>query len=290
MWIISKTGFVSLVEHDQDQTMLRARARRREHLVNTFTLADDQVIDLGVRAPDYRWHADVPRQQVADVMAKSVMDLDYHSHVKEAITGGSGPKGDPVFYRAMMSCWNALFALQRPPAAPREPDFWDNRKGDQMSFSDAEWDSYDDIPPYRPGGGADWRDRLPPIDDHGRRRKSYVGGGSPFTPPPPTEHQIGGLAGSIAERMTAAGTATPTDGGLVWHRTDDGRWQANTADGTYEVDFVTDDEYGEDYYFAEFDGEEAPQQFDTEDEAKRYCEAHEVGTIEWCEDLPEADG
>jgi len=119
MWIIAKSGFVSLVQHNTDSNLIRARARRREHLVATFDLTDDEVIDLGPNAPDYRWHCDIPRDEAATVLMDAVMALDYTSHVKEEV---SGP--DNVMHRAMMSCWSALYRLQRPDPVPHDDDWW----------------------------------------------------------------------------------------------------------------------------------------------------------------------
>jgi hypothetical protein len=120
MWIISKTGFVSLVQHNTDDTLLRARARRSEHLTDTFP--ECEVIDLGINCPDYRWHTDIARQDAIDHVIASLESIDYPSHVKEEVTGGTGKDADHVFYRAMLDCWTALARLQDRP--PRDPDFW----------------------------------------------------------------------------------------------------------------------------------------------------------------------
>jgi hypothetical protein len=118
MWIISGDGFVSLVQHKDDPTLIRARARRLEHLVQTFDVAEDQVIDLGPKAPDYRWHLDIPRSAAAHALAAQVETLDYDSHVKESVSGK-----DNVMYRAMLSCWTALHRLQDPEPSPSR-DWW----------------------------------------------------------------------------------------------------------------------------------------------------------------------
>jgi hypothetical protein len=110
MWIIHKDGFVSLVQHDDDATLIRARARRARHLRDTFG-AHVEIIDLGTDAPDYRYHANVPRVDVIDVMTEAILDLDYTSHVKEEVAGK-----DTEFYEAMMQCWSALYTLQSEPA------------------------------------------------------------------------------------------------------------------------------------------------------------------------------
>lgn len=112
MWAITTGGFVSLVQDNTDTDFIRVRARRAQHLTDTFpTLLDADVIDLGANAPDYRWHARIPRTHVAEAMYDAVKELGYTSHVKENVAGT-----DNVMYRAMMSCWNALHQLQTLPA------------------------------------------------------------------------------------------------------------------------------------------------------------------------------
>jgi hypothetical protein len=143
MWIITKGGFVSLVQHDSDPDFVRARARRFEHLANTFTsLEPDEIIDLGPNCPDYRWHANVSKDEAADVMFEAVMDLDYTSHVKESVTGG-----DAVFYGAMLGCWRELYALQDRPKPGMVMD--------QESLLDGtgRWGELDDTPTLGDLGG-----------------------------------------------------------------------------------------------------------------------------------------
>jgi hypothetical protein len=134
MWIIAKSGFVSLVQHNTDPDKIRARARRREHLVETFDLSDDEVIDLGENAPDYRWHCELTRSEVREVMMDMVDTLDYTSHVKEEV---SGP--DNQMYNAMMRCWSALMTLQRPERP--ESDWWHDRD----DYYDERAGNWDDV-------------------------------------------------------------------------------------------------------------------------------------------------
>ena len=81
------------------------------------TSPTSDIIDLGPNAPDYRWHAEVPRNVVAQTMYDQVMDLDYSSHVKEEVAGA-----DNIMYSAMMGCWRELHKLQDPPEL--DPDWW----------------------------------------------------------------------------------------------------------------------------------------------------------------------
>jgi hypothetical protein len=136
MWIIGPGGFTSLVQDNANPDFLRARARRREHLLDSFPfLQDGDLVDLGPDAPDYRWHCSVPRVQAAQAIYDAVLnDVTYESHVKEAVAGD-----DPVFYQALLSCWTALRRLQEPdrPAVGswRQPTFdpawrddWDSER------------------------------------------------------------------------------------------------------------------------------------------------------------------
>lgn len=132
MWIITKSGFVSLVQHNEKPDLIRARARRRDHLVDTFGLTDDEVIDLGEDAPDYRWHADVSRVDVQEAMVDMIDELDYASHVKEEVAGE-----DDAFYSVLLRCWSALMTLQRPLPVGAS---WDN---------DA-WEAWEDLGPITP--------------------------------------------------------------------------------------------------------------------------------------------
>lgn len=109
MWIITQNGFVSLVAHETDPNVVRARARRKEHLVDTFDISPDAVIDLAQtgRYYDYRWHADIDARVAAVAMFEAVRDIEYTSHVKENVS-----MGDPDMYTAMLRCWSALNEIQ----------------------------------------------------------------------------------------------------------------------------------------------------------------------------------
>ena len=106
MWIISKNGFVSLVQHTDDPSKFRARARRREHLEQTFGLGPDEIIDMRDEA-DYRFHADVPRELANAKIVDALNDVDYESHAKEHMAGD-----DRGYLNALMGVWGKLLNLQ----------------------------------------------------------------------------------------------------------------------------------------------------------------------------------
>jgi hypothetical protein len=192
MWLITKTGFVSLVQHDTDSSKIRARARRREHLADTFDLFDADIIDLGPDAPDYRWHADVPRSHVAQAMYDSVMDLDYTSHVKEAVAGD-----DDVMYTAMLGCWRALYQLQ-DQAAPDRPG----------------WLNLNDVTPESLTAWAEAaRERARYFWKNGVR---YDREPDPPADAPPVEGDIAGHANRLAYKMLDAGRPTVDVDGDDW--------------------------------------------------------------------------
>src|SRR6186997_199990 len=98
MWVITKSGFISAVQHEDDPTMLRVRTRTLEHMEAAFGGLD--IIDFGPKPSDYRYHCNVPRLVFEAWMTREIQELDYTSHVKENVSGD-----DDEMYAAMMSCW-----------------------------------------------------------------------------------------------------------------------------------------------------------------------------------------
>lgn len=116
MWIVTKTGFVSIVQNDKDSNIMRVRARTHQHLAESFPAYASSIIDHDVEptiegppAPmyDYRFHLDVPRIEVQDFLVQAVDGVDYTSHAKEAMS-----KGDRVFHGILMRVWSAFMQLQ----------------------------------------------------------------------------------------------------------------------------------------------------------------------------------
>ena len=112
MWMITKTGFVSFVEHRDDSEALIARARRRVDLELTFP-AQAEAITEDPKA-DYRWRVNVPRATAAQAALAAVEAVDYTSHAKEAMAGAVKDEGR---YSAYLNVWTALMRLQQSPIA-----------------------------------------------------------------------------------------------------------------------------------------------------------------------------
>lgn len=115
MWILTDTGFLSIVEHRYDPTKLLVRARVKGDLqafgAKYETLFADQLtIDEDPNA-DYRWRTVATREHVADLLRTKVMELDYDSHVKDVAIQRSTP--NEARATAYYATWNAMYKMQR---------------------------------------------------------------------------------------------------------------------------------------------------------------------------------
>ncbi|RPA70295.1 hypothetical protein EF405_03195 [Cyclobacteriaceae bacterium YHN15] len=73
MWIASKSGFVSVVQHFEKQDMLLVRARVRKDLQSLFD--NKRIIELDYA--DYRFRVEVSKQEFAEIMVNQIKDIDY---------------------------------------------------------------------------------------------------------------------------------------------------------------------------------------------------------------------
>lgn len=120
MWLTTVDGFVSLVEDQDDPTMLHVRARVAEDITATFPGAAVFVSE----GADYRHRARLPREAVADTIRQAVVDIRYRSHFKDVALEISPPNAwrRQAYYRT----WAALATMQdyapysRTPRGARE--------------------------------------------------------------------------------------------------------------------------------------------------------------------------
>jgi|PlaIllAssembly_1097288.scaffolds.fasta_scaffold56881_4 hypothetical protein len=105
MWLITRDGFISLVEYKHDPTMLLARARREDDLL-TLVRPDEIQVD---RDADYMYRAPVARTRVALWMAKQIDGIDYTSHAKEEMSLWADGTRDTERYEAYMRVWGDLY-------------------------------------------------------------------------------------------------------------------------------------------------------------------------------------
>jgi hypothetical protein len=119
MWIFTNTGFISVVEPSlQDYRgkadMLLVRARGPGEIESIFgkrfkvTKTPDR---------DYLFRALIPRETVAEAVAKQVFRLDY-GNFKNSIRKDR-------YHNACGRVWGAMFSYQEELSRPRNQKAWD---------------------------------------------------------------------------------------------------------------------------------------------------------------------
>lgn len=115
MWLLTDTGFLSIVQHRSDPTKLLVRARVRGDLqafaAKYETLFGDALTIQENPNADYRWRTVAARDHVADLFRAKIMELDYDSHVKDVAIRRSGPNAarEAAYY----ATWNAMYKMQK---------------------------------------------------------------------------------------------------------------------------------------------------------------------------------
>lgn len=125
MWLFEQHGFVSVVAYDpskdrnassqfrkiarQKGTHLLVRSRIKADLDMLKTVVPSLVVETDAGA-DYAYRCVVTRKQFKQFLAKSVDNLQYDSHFKEAARDASPPVKDR--YSTYMSVWSAMSRLQ----------------------------------------------------------------------------------------------------------------------------------------------------------------------------------
>lgn len=114
MWLLTPTGFFSIVRKPQDAAAgtLTVRSRVRADLDG---LRDTLLPELGPTienaGTDYRYRATAPKAAVAKAMAAMVEGLDY-SNFKNAVAKSQGSQREHLYHEV----WHTLFKLQNDPA------------------------------------------------------------------------------------------------------------------------------------------------------------------------------
>jgi hypothetical protein len=109
MWIIGKYGFISIVQHDKDPSLMQVRSRVKMDILAYFP--DARVVTM--TRSDYMYRADIPRIEVARVLHDEVMDYDVTSHVKDVAIEYSYPNDERR--AAYYDTWYALSRMQPQP-------------------------------------------------------------------------------------------------------------------------------------------------------------------------------
>lgn len=110
MWIATTTGYLSIVQGNDDPTVLVVRARVRDDLepmrqMHEKVLGNRPTI-LVYDNSDYEWRILTSRDVVAQFLAAKVWDLDY-GNFKDAVKRIQGPRRASVYSRV----WTAMLGL-----------------------------------------------------------------------------------------------------------------------------------------------------------------------------------
>ncbi len=175
MWMATKAGFFSVVEHFDDPEILLVRGRVREDMDQLAALAATlgiEGLELNDTAgSDYRFRYFMKRSAWEAIAAALVSGIDY-SNFKDKV------HGDQDRDRAYLSMWSAMNGLQREK---KNAEFWDGltekQKERQMQldreaavnrglgFSEVDTDEYKHTWLPRPAGSLDDDPTIAAIDE-----------------------------------------------------------------------------------------------------------------------------
>lgn len=102
MWIFTNNSFLSIVAHRDKPEILLVRARRLGEIESVFPDAD--VFEM--LSADYLYRAEIPREQVAEIMAKQIQEIDY-DNFKNSVT-------DTARHDAYTAIWSVMYQYQSP--------------------------------------------------------------------------------------------------------------------------------------------------------------------------------
>jgi len=100
MWIFTSKSFLSVVEHSEEPGLLHVRARFPGDIEEVFPQAD--VIETPHN--DYRYRTSLPREKVAEAMARLTRAIDY-DNFKNSVH-------NPGRKDAYIKVWEAMWQAQ----------------------------------------------------------------------------------------------------------------------------------------------------------------------------------
>ncbi|QYH41020.1 hypothetical protein GYM62_20275 [Algoriphagus sp. NBT04N3] len=102
MWIASKNGFLSVVQHREKPDQVLVRARVRKDLETIFP--DESIIETP--EGDYRFRVFVSKQAAVEIISQQVWDIDY-PNFKNAISDTPDQKDKLNAYHEIWAVmWN----------------------------------------------------------------------------------------------------------------------------------------------------------------------------------------
>jgi len=100
MWLMTRTGFLSVVQKPDDKTTLTVRARVKGQIESIFP----QAKVVSGKGTDYLYRAKIDRAEVAQAMYDQIMDIDY-GNFKGAVL-------DDELHDAYLGVWHVMMRYQ----------------------------------------------------------------------------------------------------------------------------------------------------------------------------------
>ncbi len=102
MWVFTKFGFISIVQHNADPSILLVRSRTIDPLDRLWPGFEVKVMDRA----DYRYRIFVPREKASEVIMGLLEGIDY-PNFKAACTDGDD------YQIALASVWRTMYRYQK---------------------------------------------------------------------------------------------------------------------------------------------------------------------------------
>ena len=101
MWIFTKKGFLSIVQHNSIPDFFQVKSRVSGPLEELWPELEIQVIDWA----DYRFRVDVPKEEALRVIKSLVGSVDYTNFKRECVD-------QHEYHRSLGSVWNVMYNFQ----------------------------------------------------------------------------------------------------------------------------------------------------------------------------------
>ena len=101
MWIFTKYGFISVVQHNSLEDCFQVKSRVVEPLEILWPEMDIEVIDWA----DYRFRITIEKEKVFDILSKEIQNVNYTSFKNECYV-------DHDYHDALIRVWNTMYNYQ----------------------------------------------------------------------------------------------------------------------------------------------------------------------------------
>mgnify|MGYP001273187426 FL=1 len=102
MWIFTKHGFISIVQHNSMPDHFQVKARVVTPLKSLWPGHEIEVIDWA----DYRYRITIPKNEVVPVLASEIEDIPYTSFKNECAWDG-------MYHHVLTRIWSIMYNYQK---------------------------------------------------------------------------------------------------------------------------------------------------------------------------------